>query len=239
MTSHAGPGLLEVARAEPDLRSRVTVVAAQLQERIRTIGEVLMALRPLMQAEREQPAGPPEFVVRANRELLERLTEVFEIDRGDLRVDPATAALVLRSVVFGSQHPGMTATPGLSAEQVADVIVGGIARCHAPGVPVLICPAARTAGAVPRLARRRRRAPAPGHPGDALPAHAQRRHHRPGHRPRRHGLHRARRADDARRVGRADPGLGRRRLVRRPRRDGTGPRPARGAVPPRGHLLGP
>ncbi len=130
MTGHAGPALLEVARAEPDLRSRVTVVAAQLQDRVRTIGEVLMALRPLMQAEREQPAGPPEFVVRANRELLERLTEVFEIDRADLRVDPATAALVLRSVVLGSQHPGMSATPGLSAEQVADVIVSGIARAH-------------------------------------------------------------------------------------------------------------
>ncbi len=127
MTSHAGPGLVEAARAEPDLHARIVVVAAQLQERIRTIGEVLMALRPLMQAEGERPSGPPDFVVRANRELLERLTEVFEIDRPDLRVDPSTAALVLRSVVFGSQHPGMTATPGLSAEQVADVLVGGVA----------------------------------------------------------------------------------------------------------------
>ncbi len=138
-----GDGLVALARREPDLRARVEVVTAVLQQRMRLITTVLIALRQQMVrdadhdpdpgrlpgrdgAPQPSPQGPPDFVVRANRELLERLTEVFALDHDRLRVDPATAAMVLRSIVFGSQHPGMTATPGLSPAQIADVVVGGV-----------------------------------------------------------------------------------------------------------------
>ena len=36
--------------------------------------------------------------------------------------------MVLRSMVFGSRHPGMHLAPDLTPEQIADVIVGGVTR---------------------------------------------------------------------------------------------------------------
>jgi hypothetical protein len=74
------------------------------------------------------PTGPPSFIVDANRELLERLTGLFEQHRDELRIPPETAAVVLRSIVFGSRHPGMQLAPDLTPEQIADVIVGGVTR---------------------------------------------------------------------------------------------------------------
>lgn len=129
-----GDSLLVRARAETDLPARVAVVAGLLQARMRTVTAVMMVVREQMMRETTsglrhdaRPGGPPAYVVRANQQLLARLVEVFEIDREHLRVDPETAAMVLRSIVFGSLHPGMTATRGLSAAQVADVVIHGVA----------------------------------------------------------------------------------------------------------------
>lgn len=72
------------------------------------------------------PPGPPQFIVDANRELLEMLTWLFEAHREELRMPPETAAVVLRSLVFGSRHPGMHLAPDLSPAQIADVIVDGV-----------------------------------------------------------------------------------------------------------------
>ncbi len=119
---------MRAAEAEPDLAARVARVTTLLQERMRTVTAVMMAMRPLLDDERgSRREGPPEFVVRANRDLLDRLTEVFEIDRDALRVEPALAAALLRSVVFGSHHPGMATSTPMSAEQIADALVGGVA----------------------------------------------------------------------------------------------------------------
>jgi hypothetical protein len=73
------------------------------------------------------PDGPPAFIVEANQRLLERLTLVFERYADRLSVEPRTAALALRSLVFGAHHPGMAEESPLSADQVAALVLHGVA----------------------------------------------------------------------------------------------------------------
>lgn len=137
---------LPLTRGDEDLHGQVVEMAQQVQGRLRTVSTVLMAVRRQLAADPDHrhgpgpggpgPGGPPAYVVEANQRLLDRLTGVFDAHRDRLRVEPATAALVLRSLVFGSQHPGMSGV-GLTAEQIADVVVHGVAHggADAPARP--------------------------------------------------------------------------------------------------------
>ena len=76
------------------------------------------------------PIGPPPFIVEANEALVKNLTDfVFKPHRDELRVPPAKAAVLLRSVVFGATHPGMWHTARLlSAQEIADALLHGVTR---------------------------------------------------------------------------------------------------------------
>lgn len=125
----------------PDLRSKVVYVVERLVARMEQGMLVMMALRSVLMSEGrsgddQQPSGPPRFVVEANRQLTQDLTDLLFLPHaGELRVSPDRAALVVRSLVFGAWHPGMPhGETHLSADEVADVILGGIAR-PAPSDP--------------------------------------------------------------------------------------------------------
>ncbi|CAA9232371.1 MAG: Efflux ABC transporter, permease/ATP-binding protein SCO2463, partial [uncultured Acidimicrobiales bacterium] len=92
---------------------------------------------------------------------------------------------------------------------------------------------------VPAAAGGAPRPPARAVGGVALPAHAERRHHRPGGRDRRDVDHLATRRRHAPRHPRAGRLLHRRRVRRVPRRDGVRPGRQERAVPPGHRLLGP
>lgn len=126
--------VVEEARALPDVRARIVRLAERSQERMREVQATMMALRPAMMAAFQEsprgadaPDGPPAFFARAQEELLERLTAVFALEPAALRVPPALAASAFRALTFGSQHPGMAAAARLSPEQVADLLLHGIA----------------------------------------------------------------------------------------------------------------
>ena len=125
----------------PDLRAKIRLVVDRMQETSRRAMTVLMVLRQQMGQQpgaghlpkpTEDRQGPPEFIVRANEVLLERLVFVFDQHRDELRTDPETAALVLRSLVFGAQHPGMTGPAPLTPDQIADVVLHGVSRKDDP-----------------------------------------------------------------------------------------------------------
>ena len=85
----------------PDLHGRLRLVVERMQETSRRVTAILMVLRhSAATAHLAKPAavppGPPEFLVRANETLLERLTYVFELHGDELRVEPVVAATVLR-----------------------------------------------------------------------------------------------------------------------------------------------
>lgn len=129
----------EYLAAVPDLGRRIAATVDHLAERLDHAMVVMMALRPLlMEADPEHDPrhgvrrpGPPAFLVESNRQLLENLTEVlFEPFVDELRVEPAKAALILRSLVFGGWHPGMEADVRLTPTEIAEACLHGV--CGTP-----------------------------------------------------------------------------------------------------------
>ncbi|MFT3874072.1 MAG: TetR/AcrR family transcriptional regulator [Nocardioides sp.] len=124
----------ELIAGAPDLAGKVRLVAQRMQETSNRAATVFIALRqavvaadPIKHSKRHKP-GPPGFLTRANEVLLGRLTLLFEQHATELRVEPAVAALVLRSLVYGAQHPGMTGQASLTPEQIAEAVLHGVAR---------------------------------------------------------------------------------------------------------------
>jgi hypothetical protein len=78
------------------------------------------------QAGRKPQIGPPAFVLKAQEDLHVRLTRLFEPYADRLAVDPATAAIALRSLIFGAHRPELGMTPSLTPDQIADLLLGGV-----------------------------------------------------------------------------------------------------------------
>jgi hypothetical protein len=101
---------------------------------------VMVAVRPHLAAKfheahqrgEKAPPGPPPFMVKAQADLHERLTAMFAPYADELAVDPATAALALRSLTFGSARPELGMEPTLTPDQIADLVLDGVRIRHEP-----------------------------------------------------------------------------------------------------------
>lgn len=132
-----GQELFDKAMADvTDLRGQVVLAAQRVLDRMHLTMSVMVAVRPhLMQAYHEEHEkggtpkfGPPEFVVKAQEDLHLRLTGLFEPHRDELAVEPAVAAIALRSLTFGASRPELGMAPVLTADQIADIVLGGVLR---------------------------------------------------------------------------------------------------------------
>jgi AcrR family transcriptional regulator len=121
-----------------DLRERIVVAADRILERMRLTIAVMGAVRPYLAAKyheahsgrnKQVPHGPPEFMLKAQRDLHDRLTGLFEPYADQLTVPPETAALALRSLTFGSARPELGLQPALTPEQIADLVLDGVRTC--------------------------------------------------------------------------------------------------------------
>ena len=118
-----------------DLRERVLITTRRLEERAERVMRLMMALRRQWLAEaghgsrHDHPKGPPAFVAEANEALHEMLTDVFEPHRAELAVEPERAALLLRTLVLGSRHPGARTGDRLDPTDIADALLDGV-RVH-------------------------------------------------------------------------------------------------------------
>jgi AcrR family transcriptional regulator len=131
----------EAMAGADDLRERVVVAADRVLERMRLTMAVMGAVRPYLAAKYHEaahskkkaiPMGPPEFMLRAQRDLHERLTGLFTPYADELGVDPETAALALRSLTFGSARPELGLAPALTADEIADIVLDGVRTRHEP-----------------------------------------------------------------------------------------------------------
>jgi AcrR family transcriptional regulator len=118
-----------------DLRDRVVLAAQRVLDRMHLTMSVMVAVRPqLMQAFHEEHErskknmGPPEFVLKAQEDLHRRLTGLFGPYQAELAVDPEIAAIALRSLIFGASRPELGMEPVLTADQIADIVLGGVLR---------------------------------------------------------------------------------------------------------------
>lgn len=120
---------------EQDLRDKVALMAGQMIVRMERGMLAMMALRTVFMKEgprpedHQAPPGPPKFIVDANVALLDALTDlVFVPHAQELSVEPRRAALVLRSLVFGTWHPGMHDDERLTPDEIADACLQGVAH---------------------------------------------------------------------------------------------------------------
>jgi AcrR family transcriptional regulator len=122
-----------------DLRERIVVAAAIVLERMRLAMAVMGAVRPYLAAmyhdashakKKQVPFGPPEFMVKAQRDLHERLTGLFMPYADQLAVAPETAALALRSLTVGAARSELGMSQALTPEQIADLVLDGVRTRH-------------------------------------------------------------------------------------------------------------
>jgi AcrR family transcriptional regulator len=123
----------EAMREVGPLRDKVVVAAQRVLDRMRLTMAVLFAVRRHLGSHEElhrhdkKHFGPPQFVLDAQAELHRRLTGIFEAHRDELAVEPEVAAVALRSLIFGASRPELGMAPALSAEQIADLLLSGVA----------------------------------------------------------------------------------------------------------------
>jgi AcrR family transcriptional regulator len=113
------------------LREKVLITTERLNARSERVMAVMIALRGVWMSQPEKSGhrhGPPQFILDANKAVLEMLTEVFEQHRNELTVEPGTAALLLRTLVLGSRHPGVSQDELLTPDQIADALLDGVRR---------------------------------------------------------------------------------------------------------------
>ncbi len=130
-----GQELFDKAMADvTDLRDQIVLAAQRVLDRMLLTMSVMVAVRPhLIQAFHEDPdskkhMGPPAFVLKAQEDLHLRLTGVFEPHRDELAVEPEVAATALRSLIFGASRPELGMKAVLTADQIADIVLGGVLR---------------------------------------------------------------------------------------------------------------
>jgi len=116
------------------LREKVLVATERLTARSERVMALMVALRTVWMSQedkrRHHPRhGPPQFIRDSNHAVLEMLSEVFEDHQDELSVKPATAALLLRTLVLGSRHPGVPHDELLTPQQIADALLDGV-RAH-------------------------------------------------------------------------------------------------------------
>jgi hypothetical protein len=74
-------------------------------------------------------------MLKAQRDLHDRLTGLFEPYADQLAVDPATAALALRALTFGAARPEWGMAPALTPDEIADLVLDGIRAPSRPSRP--------------------------------------------------------------------------------------------------------
>ena len=122
-----------------DLRESVVIGAARILDRMRLTMAVMSAVRPYLAAriheaardKKKIPLSPP-FMLKAQADLHDRLTGLFEPYADELAVDPATAALALRALTFGAARPEWGLAPALTPDQIADLVLDGVRRPSTP-----------------------------------------------------------------------------------------------------------
>jgi AcrR family transcriptional regulator len=112
---------------------RLTAAVVILQERLAKVFNLITAFRLHEPPDEHVHVNPP-----ANVAIVEALAELFAHDAERLRLEPAQCARLLRLVVFAGSHPRITDDNPLSAEEIVDLLLHGIAHDDADVPPAPI-----------------------------------------------------------------------------------------------------
>ncbi len=130
----ATPTLAQLSAIDPSLPLEPRLLAAVriLQARLRSVVEVLIALRFVAPPEDPRRHRMDPRAAYAHDEILLLLEQLLEPDRHRLRTSPAEFARVARSLTFAASHPKINDDQPMSAEQVVDVLLHGMLNREEP-----------------------------------------------------------------------------------------------------------
>jgi AcrR family transcriptional regulator len=115
----------EALRDAHDLESALLLLVELLERRMRRISAVMSAMHSAMH-EGGRAAKPPEFALRAQRDLSGRLAERLAPYADEMRVTPQVAARMLRGIVFGNYTPMTQPEDRVPADQIVSVLLDGV-----------------------------------------------------------------------------------------------------------------
>lgn len=120
------PALQQIATIDLDrpLAAVVRDIAVTLQERVRSVFDIIMAVHWMPEAARRPDPQPDP--------IMQRVIEILERFRDTLSVEPAKAADVLRILIFAGTHPMINEGRPLLAQDITEVLLHGISRRDGP-----------------------------------------------------------------------------------------------------------
>lgn len=122
------PTIAELDRIDTDLplRVRLMAITSVLQRRLLAVFNLMIAVgmtAPPEEVEARRRAAKP-----AHAGVIKRIAELLEPDRDRFRVPVAEVVRVLRLLTFAGSHPMITDGSLLTAEEITDVLLHGVAR---------------------------------------------------------------------------------------------------------------
>lgn len=122
-------GQLSGIDTELPLRDRLVAVVEVLQERLRNVIGLMMAMR-MQRPPLKQKVGPggtsPQEAAEQNRRILAAVSAVIGPDADQLRLPVGEVAHLIRLLTFSASHPLISDGHLLTAEQIADVLLDGV-----------------------------------------------------------------------------------------------------------------
>src|SRR5262245_40217666 len=112
-------GLAAIPRELP-LEDRLAAAVALMQRRVDVIWRLMAAVDVSQRLEERRKSGH-----RPDAPEIRALADLIGPDAGRLRIDPARAGQLLRSLTWASSHPAFVATPSSPAD-VVSVLLDGI-----------------------------------------------------------------------------------------------------------------
>lgn len=104
-----------------------------LLERHEQVIALFSILRTMPSSGSEDRSSEVHQIVHAsNASITSALTELLEVHRDQLRLEPARAAAVFRALVFASAHPVIGGEERLSVREIVDVLTTGMVETPLP-----------------------------------------------------------------------------------------------------------
>jgi AcrR family transcriptional regulator len=114
---------------ELPLRERLVAIVDQMQQRMRGVITLMLALRMNRPPNKQQfdPTGKPhQRAVDQNLRIVTAIAAVLDKDADRLRMPPMQVADVVRLLTFSASHPLISDGRMLTAEQIADIVLDGV-----------------------------------------------------------------------------------------------------------------
>jgi len=126
-------GLAEINPAAP-FALQLAEAARILLERFDEVIALMSVLRTMPSGAAHHASGPPSFVAESSAAVMAALTELFERNRQQLRLEPERAAAAFRGLIFARAHPGVTLDEKLTVDEIVTVLLSGVAEPVGEGV---------------------------------------------------------------------------------------------------------